>query len=181
MDHCCDYPGARVAYTSAAAGISLGASSSWLQTLAADAARDPQRKRACILLWMAGGPSQMDTFDLKPGHANGGPFKQIATATPGIQISEHFPQIAKQMDRMVLVRSMSYEGRRPQSRATFLLRTGYLPQGPITYPPLGGSWLHANWPARSSTCPASSASLRLLPLSPQAFTSGFLGPGFARP
>ena len=116
--------------TLAAAGISLGASSSWLQTLAADAARNPQRKRACILLWMAGGPSQMDTFDLKPGHANGGPFKQIATATPGIQISEHLPQIAKQMDRMVLVRSMSTkEG--DHGRATFLLRTGYLPQGPI--------------------------------------------------
>ena len=93
--------------TLAAAGVSLGSSSGWLQTLAADAARNPQRKRACILLWMSGGPSQMDTFDLKPGHANGGPYKPIATATPGIQISEHLPQIAKHMDRMVLVRSMS--------------------------------------------------------------------------
>src|SRR5947209_1797757 len=90
-----------------AAGVSLGASSGWLQTLAADAAGNPQRKRSCILLWMSGGPSQMDTFDLKPGHANGGPYKPIATAVPGIQISEHLPKLAKQMDRMVLVRSMS--------------------------------------------------------------------------
>ena len=47
--------------------------------------------RSCILLWMNGGPSQMDTFDLKPGHANGGPFKAIETAVPGLRISEHLP------------------------------------------------------------------------------------------
>ena len=44
---------------------------------------------------MNGGPAQMDTFDLKPGHENGGPFKEIATAVPGIKISEHLPKIAK--------------------------------------------------------------------------------------
>lgn len=161
----------------AAAGVSLGASSSWLQTLAADAANNPQRKRACILLWMSGGPSQMDTFDLKPGHANGGPYKPTATAVPGIQISEHLPQIAKHMDKMVLVRSMSTkEG--DHGRATFLLRTGYLPQGPIAYPPLGA--LVANQlageeldlPSFVSVSPARF-------LSPAAFTSGFLGPQFA--
>ena len=53
---------------------------------------NPKRKRSCILLWMNGGPSQMDTFDLKPGHANGGPFKEIATTVPGIKISEHLPK-----------------------------------------------------------------------------------------
>jgi uncharacterized protein (DUF1501 family) len=161
----------------AAAGVSLAGSSTWLQTLAADAARNPQRKRACILLWMAGGPSQMDTFDLKPGHANGGPYKPIATSVPGIQISEHLPQIARQMDRMVLVRSMSTkEG--DHGRATFLLRTGYLPQGPITYPPLGALVAHQlateelELPSFVSVAPNRF-------LSPAAFTSGFLGPQFA--
>ncbi|HEV8058282.1 MAG TPA: DUF1501 domain-containing protein [Gemmataceae bacterium] len=163
--------------TLAAAGVSMGSSSGWLQTLAADAARNPQRKRACILLWMSGGPSQMDTFDLKPGHANGGPYKPIATATPGIQISEHLPQIAKHMDRMVLVRSMSTkEG--DHGRATFLLRTGYLPQGPISYPPLGALVAHQlageelDLPSFVSVSPARF-------LSPAAFTSGFLGPQYA--
>ncbi len=52
------------------------------------------RKRSCILLWMNGGPSQMDTFDLKPGHENGGTFKEIATSVPGIKISEHLPKVA---------------------------------------------------------------------------------------
>src|SRR5690349_10410139 len=87
-----------------AVGVSM---SGWLEALAQDAAKDPQRKRACILLWMSGGPSQMDTFDLKPGHANGGEFKEIATNAPGMKISEHLPKIAKFGDRMAIVRSMS--------------------------------------------------------------------------
>src|ERR1700730_17582100 len=86
----------------------LGASASgWLQALADDAAKSPQRKGSCILLWMNGGPSQLDTFDLKPGHANGGPFKAIDTKVPGVKISEHLPQIAKFTDRMALIRSMT--------------------------------------------------------------------------
>jgi hypothetical protein len=64
------------------AGVLGCSSSSWLERLAVAAAKDPQRKRTCILLWMNGGPAQTDTFDLKPGHANGGPFKEIATMVP---------------------------------------------------------------------------------------------------
>src|SRR5947209_1804314 len=82
-----------------AAGAVGCSMSGWLETLAADTAAHPQRRRSCILLWMNGGPSQMDTFDLKPGHANGGPFKETDTAVPGIKISEHLPKIAKFMDR----------------------------------------------------------------------------------
>src|SRR6266849_6635610 len=104
-----------------AAGV-LGTSvPGWFGALAAGAALDPQRRRSCILLWMSGGPSQLDTFDLKPGHAHGGPFKPIDSSVPGIQISEHFPQIAKLMDHLAIVRSMnSKEG--DHGRATFLLR-----------------------------------------------------------
>src|SRR5262245_37185346 len=74
--------------TLAGAGVVSYSLSGWLQNLAGAAAASPQRKRACILLWMNGGPSQTDTFDLKPGHKNGGPFKPIATSVPGVQISE---------------------------------------------------------------------------------------------
>jgi uncharacterized protein (DUF1501 family) len=85
---------------------------------------------------MAGGPSQMDTFDLKPGHANGGPFQEIKTAAPGIRISEHLPGLARHVDRMALVRSMSTrEG--DHAQATQHLHTGYLSRGPIRYPTLG--------------------------------------------
>ena len=47
----------------------------WLPALAEQVASDPRRKRHCILLWMSGGPTQTDTFDMKPGHNNGGEFK----------------------------------------------------------------------------------------------------------
>src|SRR5216683_2345279 len=89
-----------------AAGVVSVPLSGWLGKLAADTATDPQRKRSCILLWMNGGPSQMDTFDLKPGTKNGGPFKEIETSVPGIKISEHLPKVAKHMNEMAVIRSM---------------------------------------------------------------------------
>src|SRR5262245_2296767 len=104
--------------------------------VAAQVAGDPQRLRSCILLWMSGGPSQMDTFDTKPAHANGGPIRSIETAAPGIRISEHLPRLAAQMNRLAVVRSMSTrEG--DHGRATYHLRTGYVAMPPIQYPTLG--------------------------------------------
>src|SRR3979409_1331631 len=104
--------------------------------LLADATASTAKRRHCILLWMNGGPSQIDTFDLKPGHVNGGPYKAIETAVPGIRISEHLPKLAGQMKDGALVRSMSTkEG--DHGRATFHLRTGYMPQGQVQYPALG--------------------------------------------
>jgi hypothetical protein len=148
--------------------------SGWLEALANDAAGHPERRRSCILLWMNGGPSQMDTFDLKPGHANGGPYKEIATAVPGIRISEHLPKIAKFMDHMAIVRSMSTkEG--DHGRAAYLMRTGYLPQGPIHYPTLG-ALVSRELGAETSELPnfVSIAPFRFA--SPGAYSSGFLGP-----
>ncbi len=160
-----------------AAGV-LGASASgWLEVLARAAAGDPQRKRSVVLLWMSGGPSQLDTFDLKPGHANGGPFKPIATSVPGIQISEHFPQVAKLMEHVAIVRSLhSKEG--DHGRATYLLRTGYVPQGPIEYPSIGALVSkelgdeHSELPNFVSVAP-----FRVV--NQGAFGSGFLGPRHA--
>src|SRR5271165_4869182 len=83
-----------------AAGVVGYSMSGWLGALANQTAEDPQRRRSCILLWMNGGPSQTATFDLKPGHANGGPTKEIATAVPGVRISEHLPKLAARMKHM---------------------------------------------------------------------------------
>src|SRR5262245_59095800 len=151
--------------------------SGWLGALAADAARHPQRKRSCILLWMSGGPSQLDTWDLKPGHANGGPFNAIATRVPGIQISEHLSKIARYTDHMAIIRSMnSKEG--DHGRATFLLRTGYLPQGPIQYPSIGALVSRELGDERSELPNfVSVAPFRIL--NQGAFGSGFLGPRHA--
>ncbi len=160
-----------------AAGVMASSMSGWLETLAARAAADPKRKRACILLWMMGGPSQMDTFDLKPGHANGGPFKEIRTSAPDLRISEHLPKIARFGDRMAVIRSMSTkEGE--HGRATFLLRTGYQPTGPIQYPTLG-SLVSKELGAEDAPLPnfVSIGPFRFFNVA--AFSPGFLGPQYA--
>ncbi len=163
--------------TLSAAGVTAFSASGWLASLAADAARHPQRKKAVILLWMNGGPSQTDTFDLKPGHANGGPFKEIQTSAPGLKISEHLPKVAKFGDRMAVIRSMSTrEG--DHSRATFLMRTGYLPQGPIQYPTLG-SLVSRELGDPESALPNFVSIAPYRQFSPAAYNSGFLGPQFA--
>jgi hypothetical protein len=160
-----------------AAGVAATSTSGWIETLAADAAAHPARRRACILLWMLGGPSQTDTFDLKPGHENGGPYKPIKTAVPGLWISEHLPKIAGQMKHLALVRSMtSKEG--DHGRATYYLRTGYIPQGQVRHPPIGplvASELETG-AADLPRC-VSIAPIRLY--NPAAWTAGFLGHEYA--
>src|ERR1051326_485491 len=120
----------------ASAGVVAYSTSGWIERLAAETSANPERKKSCILLWMNGGPSQMDTFDLKPGHANGGPFKEIQTSATGLKISEHLPKIAKFGDKMVPIRSMNTT-EADHGRATFYMRTGSLPQGAIQYPTMG--------------------------------------------
>jgi hypothetical protein len=160
--------------TCGAFGVSF---SRWLPALAEDVAALPSRKRACILLWMSGGPSQLDTFDLKPEHENGGTFKPIDTSVPGIQICEHLPKLARQMQHCVLVRSLTTkEG--DHTRATYLMRTGYLPQGPVHYPTLGSVWSKELGESESDLPNfVSVAPYRFL--SPAAYGPGFLGPRYA--
>jgi uncharacterized protein (DUF1501 family) len=107
----------------------------WLPRLAA-AAAEKKNTKACIVLWMSGGPSQMDTWDLKPGHKNGGTFKDRETAVAGIRISEHLPKLAAAAKELAIVRSMTTkEGE--HGRATQLLHTGQLPSEVVAYPALG--------------------------------------------
>jgi hypothetical protein len=161
----------------AAAGFTAYSASGWLERLAAATARSAERKRACILLWMNGGPTQTDTFDLKPGHVNGGPFKPIDTSVSGIQISEHLPLLAKQAKHLALVRSMSSrEG--DHTRATYYLRTGYRPEGAIQYPPMG-ALLSKELGGSSAALPPFVSIAPVLGVSPAAFTPGFLGPEYA--
>jgi hypothetical protein len=158
--------------------LSVGASlSGWLGKLATATAKEPARKRACILLWMNGGPSQMDTFDLKPGHANGGPFKEIATAVPGIKISEHLPKVAERMKHVALVRSMtSKEG--DHGLATFLAHTGYPSRGPIRYPAIG-SVVARELGSEDAALPNFVSIAPFRSFSPAAYGPGFLGPRYA--
>ncbi len=161
-----------------AGAVSAAATMSpWFGRLASAAAKNPDRSKSCILLWMNGGPSTIDLFDLKPGHANGGPYKEIDTAVPGIKIGEHLPKLAKQMKHLSIIRSMSTkEG--DHTRAAYLMRTGALPQGAIDYPAFGAlvaKELHseaADLPPFVSIAPQRF-------LAQTAYGAGFLGPQFA--
>ena len=150
--------------------------SGWLGSIAAAAAKNPQRKRSCILLWMTGGPSTIDLWDLKPNHENGGEFKPIEAA-PGLQISEHLPGVAKFGKNLAVIRSMSTkEG--DHFRATQVAHTGQRPMGAINYPSIGsllskelGS-ADAELPSFVSIGPSQS-------FGSSALESGYLGPRYA--
>src|SRR5689334_1461634 len=89
-----------------AAGLAVGGVS--LRDVMATRADELKKKhKACILLWMQGAPSQLETFDPKPDHANGGETKAIDTAISGLRISENLPEVAKIMDRAALICSMT--------------------------------------------------------------------------
>jgi len=163
--------------TLSAAGIAATSVSGWFHQLAEAAGPSRGRKRQCILLWMNGGPSQMDTFDLKPGHKNGGPFKEIATSAPGLKISEHLPGVAKFGDKMCVIRSMTTK-EADHGRGTFLMRTGYMPTGPIQYPPIG-ALVSKELGRDESPLPNSVSVAPYRFFSPAAYGSGFLGPKHA--
>ena len=89
-----------------AAGVLTTSFSGWLNRLAVHAAQTGQTPhKRCILLWMDGGPSHKDTFDLRPGTDNGGPYRAIDTSVAGIQISEHLPQFARLVNYAAIIRS----------------------------------------------------------------------------
>ncbi len=86
-----------------------------------------------ILLWMAGGPSQFETFDPKPDHENGGSTPVISTAVPGIQIAAGWENTARMMQDIALIRSMNNKEGNHQ-RATYQMHTGYVPSGSVKHP-----------------------------------------------
>ena len=94
------------------------------------------RAKSCILLWMGGGPSHLDTFDPKEGHANGGPVKAVETGIRGFRIADNLPKLAGQAKHFSIIRSM-LTNQTAHDRASFLLHTGYEPSGGLGIAPLG--------------------------------------------
>jgi hypothetical protein len=95
-----------------------------------------RQRRSCILLWMAGGPSQFETLNPKPGAETQGPTRAIPTATPGIAIAEHWRHLARVIGDLTVIRSMtSREGN--HGRATYLMHTSYSPSGGVVHPGMG--------------------------------------------
>jgi uncharacterized protein (DUF1501 family) len=115
---------------------------SWLtpigHLLARAAERGDQREPAhsIILLWLAGGPSQLETFDPHPGTDIAGGTRAIPTAVKGIQLAEGLERLAEQTESVSLVRSLvSAEG--VHERGTYLMKTGYRPDPTAVHPSIG--------------------------------------------
>ncbi len=117
-------------------GLGTTAAAAFVPPLLAREAEAKARAKAVIMLFMDGGPSQIDTFDPKPGKSTGGSFKAIDTAVRGIQICEHMPRLGKQMRDLSIIRSMtSKEG--DHRRGKYLIHTGHRPQGAFERPAVG--------------------------------------------
>jgi hypothetical protein len=98
----------------------------------------------CILLWLDGGPSHLDTFDLKPDAPAEvrGEFKPMATSVPGVQVCEHFRRLAAHMDKVCLIRSLTSELGEHNFGRHYLL-TGYKPSPVLDYPSYGSVVAHS--------------------------------------
>lgn len=98
---------------------------------AAEAARPPGfgRARSCIMVYLFGGPSHLDIWDLKPEAPAGirGEFQPIATDVPGIRITEHLPLVARHVDKLAIVRSMTH-GDASHGSASHTMMTGRRPR-----------------------------------------------------
>lgn len=147
----------------------------WLDRVAA-AEPDRPRPKACILLWMAGGPSHIDTWDPKPdAPANiRGEFGTIETSVSGIRISEHFPRFARLMNHAAILRGMSTQ-ESDHNLATYHLHTGYQNRsGAVAYPSLGA--LVAKELGKRDVALPSFVTIGRGPQ--EALSAGFLGPDF---
>jgi uncharacterized protein (DUF1501 family) len=127
----------------------------------------PAPERACILLWLNGGPSHLDTFDPKPGRPTGGPFKAIRTRAPGMMLSEHLPRLAEHGDKLAVVRGIaSKEGN--HARAQYYVHTGYAPNPTVLHPSLG-AWVSARLGGADADLPP------FVSIGGPSFGAGFLG------
>jgi len=159
----------------AAAGVGTTSLSGWMPILAntaASASVQAKRKpKNVILLYMDGGPSHKDTWDLKPGTKDAGEFKEIQTAAPGIKVSEHLPKLAALMNDGVIVRGMSTpEG--AHARAKYNMHTGYREgQGGLTYPSLGSI-------VACELGKSDAAMPNFVSIGARSYGSGFLGPKY---
>jgi len=107
----------------------------FLSHLQANAAEVKGNQKACILIWLSGGAPTIDMWDLKPHSKNGGEFKPISTKGD-LQISEHLPEIAKVMDKLSVVRSMSTR-EADHMRGTYYMHSAWIPNPTVVHPTFG--------------------------------------------
>ncbi|MBN9518055.1 DUF1501 domain-containing protein [bacterium] len=110
---------------------------SFLTNLRANAQQMQRRQKSLIILWMSGGPTTIDLWDMKPGSPNGGEHRPIPTAAgSAVQISQHLPKVAAQFRDLSIIRSLSTsEG--DHARGTYLMNHGRSPNPLTPFPSIG--------------------------------------------
>lgn len=99
-------------------------------------ARGRERSKSLITLWLAGGPSQFETWDPHPESKYGGPTQAIATSVPDLKIAADYPRMAERLHHLNVIRSLvSKEG--DHQRGTYFVQTGYRPDPTVVHPSLG--------------------------------------------
>lgn len=121
-----------------AAGATLAADMTALNALAAPDVNKSLKKtqKRIILLWLAGGASQLETWDPKPGASTGGPFRSIQTDVPGLRISELMPKMAQRMKTTCVIRGLNTKNGDHGSAAMTMMR-GRRDEAALRYPDLG--------------------------------------------
>ena len=160
----------------------LGLSTPQFFRLKAMGAVKPEKDISCIQLMLVGGPSQLDTWDMKPDAPASirGPFKPIKTNVSGIEISEIFPRMAKHADKFALLRSMYHTAAAVHDTGCQMMQTGRLFQGGLESPNFG-SVLRFEKGARGDMPPNVLVPYTIGQLGgnlPHGDTAGFLGKGY---
>jgi hypothetical protein len=130
------------------------------------------KPQSLILIWLQGGPSQLETFDPHPGKEIAAGTRAIETSVKGIQVAEGLPRVAEQMHSMLLIRSMvTKEG--DHERGTYNMKTGFRPDPTVIHPSIGAILCH-ELPAAGTDIP------RHISILPNAWSGrgGFLGDQF---
>lgn len=123
-----------------AAGLGLSFLVPALEARAANQ-RGSGRKKSLLVVWLAGGASQLETWDPHPDSATGGRVKAIQTTLAGAKIADLYPQLAEQLGELNVIRSLtSKEG--DHERGTTFMKTGYRPDPILTYPSLSAIVTH---------------------------------------
>lgn len=172
--HTADYPALnRRHFLRHLAGFSLMALPGlhFVQGLRAAAPTLKKENKSLIILWMSGGPSHIDTWDLKPGEPTAGEFKPLKTSASGVEICQLLPTVAKQMKHLSIIRSLvTNEGSHERGRV--LLHTARMPTPATDYPSIGAVASH-------QLTPKELALPGFISISRPADGPGFLGMNYA--
>lgn len=124
--------------SAAASAATFATTMNGLDVLTNPVLADEVRKQGkrVILLWLAGGPSQFETWDPKPGRPTGGPFRSIETNVPGIRISELMPKLAQRQQHTAIIRSLNTKNA-DHGGGSKLMETGKTPEPGTEFPDLG--------------------------------------------